>query len=226
MRKFIFLLLAITIAGCARSTKPIEENRLPITVGILYFENTSKSEKLKPLSAGLMDMFITELGRAPELKVVERKRLDKILQELKINQSSMMDQSTAQKIGRLLGAQTLYYGGYMELMGQLQLNGHLFRVETGELIASAGGRCDAGNSKEILKLVERVSQEIRSQIRRNYRALLADIYYSRGRDYEETGDIQKALSQYQKALSLQPDHSLSKEAIRRLSGYPGSPSRF
>ncbi len=217
MRKLIFLSLVFIVAGCAGSTGSLEGVQHPITVGVLYFENTSKSEKLEPLSSGLTDMFITELGRAPELKVVERKRLDNILQELKINQSAMVDQSTAQRIGRLMGAQALYYGGYMELMGQLQLNGHLFRVETGELIASAGGRCDAENSEEILKLVGKISREIRTQIRRNYKALLADIYYSRGRDYEEAGDIQNALSQYRKALSLQPDHALSKEAMRRLS---------
>lgn len=222
MKKLTFFILAILIVGCGNQTTPkIPDNneiRERITVGVLYFDNTSKSKEYEALSAGLVDMFITELDKSVELQVIERERLDKLMKELKMDGSMMVDQSTAQKIGKLLGAQALYYGGYMVMMGQLQLNAHLFRVETGELMASSGGNCeDASDLKKIREQVGEISDDVRSQIKDNYKSLLADIYYSRGRDYEKIGNSQKALSAYQKALELQSDHRLTKKAMKQLA---------
>ena len=218
MRWCLCMMLATLLVACGSAPKQLENVQQSITVGILYFENTSKTEFLNQLSAGFVDMFISELREASELRVVERERLDKIMEELKLNRSAMVDASTAQQIGQLMGAQALYYGGYMELLGQLQLNGHLFRVETGELMASAGDRCSASDGDEILKLVGKVSNEIRQQIRNSYPALLADIHYSRGRNAEEQGQAEEAMQHYQKALVAQSNHGPTREAVKRLTG--------
>ena len=215
MRQISLILVAMVLLGCGSARQ--QELYQPITVGVLYFENTSESETLEPLTAGLTDMFISELGQSTQLQVVERERLDNVLEELKLNRSAMVDPNTAQRIGKLMGAQALFYGGYMELLGQLQLNGHLFRVETAELMASAGDKCNAADGEQVLKLVGRVSKDVRKQIAADYAALLADIHFSRGRDAETGGDTQRALLEYEKALTLDSKHATSKDAIRRLT---------
>ncbi|MBC7472806.1 MAG: hypothetical protein H7263_00835, partial [Candidatus Sericytochromatia bacterium] len=70
------------------------------TVAISYFDNTSKDQELNPLSKGLADMMITDLSNVKSLKIVEREKLEKLLKEIKLDESKFIDQKTAQKLGK------------------------------------------------------------------------------------------------------------------------------
>jgi len=47
--------------------------------------------------------------------VIERKRLDEVLRELDLSQKSLIDQSTAKKVGKLLGVDALFLGSVIDL---------------------------------------------------------------------------------------------------------------
>jgi curli biogenesis system outer membrane secretion channel CsgG len=82
----------------------------------------------------------TELIRQKRLTVVERKAIEKVLSELKL-QLSGIDADSTRKLGKMLGADLLVVGTVTELPGdRLEVNLRLAGVETGEAISAASGQ--------------------------------------------------------------------------------------
>lgn len=127
MRTLCFLLLALIFALPARAS----------TVAVMYFENQGNTA-LEPLKVGLTQMLITDLQTSGQFTVVERTRLQEILDELDLGHTGKVTPATAAKVGKLLGAQYLVLGSYFEVMGTLRMDARVVRVETGEIIGSHG----------------------------------------------------------------------------------------
>jgi len=89
----------------------------------------------------ISERFTTELINRKTLKVVERKEIEKVLGELKLQNTGSIDPEFAKKMGRMLGADLLVIGGIVELPGKvLELNIRLASVESGEAVAAVTGR--------------------------------------------------------------------------------------
>jgi len=184
-------------------------------VGVTYFERHSDLEELEPYRAGLTDMFIAKLQEIPQLQVVERKRLDQIMEELALTETGVIDPETAQKIGRLMGAQALFRGSFTAIGKRMTLVGLLIRVETGAVESGGDYHCEI-NDKEIFKMVGKVSKVIARKIKAKHKQLVADSFYSKGRTAEEKNDIDNAISYYKQALQYYRNHELSQKALEQL----------
>ncbi|OGS12111.1 MAG: hypothetical protein A2234_07400 [Elusimicrobia bacterium RIFOXYA2_FULL_58_8] len=85
----------------------------------------------------------TELIRHGRLKVVERKEIEKVLGELKLQLSGQIDQDSVKRLGRMLGADLLVIGTITELPGsKLELNARLAGVESGEAYSAVSGQVE------------------------------------------------------------------------------------
>jgi ankyrin repeat protein len=83
----------------------------------------------------------SELIKLRRLKVVEREQLQKVLAELKLQSSGAVDQASAKKLGRVLGADLLVVGSLDELPGELlEVNLRLADVESGQALSAASGQ--------------------------------------------------------------------------------------
>jgi TolB-like protein len=217
MRKIsLVIVLCVCIGACAPKPDYITSEK--ITVGVLYFERNSVVEELEPYRAALADMFITELQKIPQLQVVLRSRLDAIMSELELSELGVIDPETAQKIGRLMGAQTIYQGSFTYIPPydkRIRLDGHLVRVETGEVEAAGEDTCKI-DDKDIIRMVNRQSKIIAAKIKANHRELVADGFYSKGRTAEDENDKDSAIRYYQRALEYYPKHELSRKRLERL----------
>jgi len=202
----------------------------PKTIAVLYFDNNSvtKREELEPLRKGLADMFITELSKISALKPVERARLEKILQEMKLAQAGLLDANTAQQVGKLLGAQTLLLGGFVHMFGgKMRLDARLVEVETGVTLKSEEmtGKVDQlfemvqGLSKKIAKDLEvKITQEDERRLGASRaQSFDAMVYYARGLEYQDAKRSDEALAMYRKALELSPQFDLAKKRIEELT---------
>lgn len=136
----------------------------PKTIAVLYFENNSvvDKEKLDPLKKGLADMMITEMTKIKGMKVVERQRIQSILEELNLNETDMVDRSTTQKMGKLLGAQVMLFGGFSNLFNdKLRIDVRIVRTETGETLKAEE---ETGELDEFLtmlqSLVKKIAQDL------------------------------------------------------------------
>lgn len=83
----------------------------------------------------------TELIKLKRLTVVERKEIQKMLGELKLQSAGAIDHDSAKKLGKMLGADLLVVGTMAELPGgMLELNVRLAGVESGTAISAVSGQ--------------------------------------------------------------------------------------
>jgi TolB-like protein len=68
-------------------------------------------------------------------RVVERPEIEKVLSEMRLNNSGT-DVAGAQRVGHLLGAAYLMFGSSQTLQNQIRINARLIRTETGEIVAA------------------------------------------------------------------------------------------
>ena len=108
---------------------------LPLTLWMMDFEtrgNSLQEGKEQIIASGIMDQLI-EKSRA---QVVERTLLDKLMEELKLSTTKLIDRSTALSLGRIMAAR-LILSGQVHLSGpQTQIAIRLIETETGQVRAA------------------------------------------------------------------------------------------
>ncbi len=106
------------------------------TIAISYFDNSSGDAKYNALSKGIADMLITDLSKVKGVNIVEREKLEKLIQEIKLGQSKYFDPATAQKLGKGLGAQNILTGSFYLLDNIIRIDARLIDVQTGAIISA------------------------------------------------------------------------------------------
>jgi tetratricopeptide (TPR) repeat protein len=108
---FIILLM---LSGCATKIKvnmlqpaPYHEASLTKTIAVLPFSGREGKEFTAEIEGVLTGIGI---DNKPYFTLVDRASIDKTINEMQLSQSGMVDQKTAAKIGKLIGAQGIYTG--------------------------------------------------------------------------------------------------------------------
>ncbi len=188
------------------------------TLAILPFENRSIADRkeLDPLREGLADMLITDLSKVVNLKIVERERLQSLLKEMGLAQSGVVDETTAAKVGRIEGAQSILFGSFLKLdKKHMRIDARIIKTETAQLIKADKVE---GNPKKLLKMISELALKVAQHLnvsvsalerkkigevgKRSWEALLL---YSKGLELEDQGEYKKAYKVFQKALKMDPD---------------------
>lgn len=121
----------LTDASSALSLK----NRIRIAV----FDFTStKTAAETPSSFGsyFAEHLISSLSANQKFKVFERKRLDAVTKELALNQTGLIDEASAKKIGELAPIDYLLTGTFTKLRNDVEVNGRILDVVTGEITST------------------------------------------------------------------------------------------
>ncbi|MFK7926922.1 MAG: CsgG/HfaB family protein [Myxococcota bacterium] len=103
-------------------------------LAVLDFTVASSDPSHVPLGQGLRSMLSTDLSRAPDVVVVERERLEAVLDELKLQDSKAVDAGTAVEVGRLLGATHLIDGSVTVSGERMRLDVRLVDIERGNVV--------------------------------------------------------------------------------------------
>ena len=93
--------------------KALEAEPVPGTVAVLYFVNQTGNSELDPLGKGLTLMLITDLMSVNGLQVVERVRLQALVEELDLGVSGLVAPGTEPRVGRLLGVSNVISGNIL-----------------------------------------------------------------------------------------------------------------
>jgi len=152
LRIFIlkFLIPAIVLlmaAGCA--TVPDE---YPRTIAVWDLENLSLDSGGRPDLGEMLSAEINQtVGQTGNVLVVERQKLLMILEELRLGSSSLAEESTRLKVGRMLGAREMIFGDYMVIGPTMRIDLRRVDVETGRVLKTAKQTADAGDLNGWLK---------------------------------------------------------------------------
>lgn len=151
MKRLLCLLPALVMAlNCASAVKPYpSEKRYLIAVMNFHLKTPSDvhNEKLEALNREKMTGMLLESGR---VRIAEREKIDKILQEQKLGQTGLIDENTASRIGKLAGVDAVLFGDITPLktgnvkqsevrkaVVEMTITGKLVNTTTGEIIATA-----------------------------------------------------------------------------------------
>lgn len=196
------------------SSEPADQNSL----AVLYFQNLGGKKELDPLQKGLAEMLITDLSQVKDLKIVERVKLQKLLDEMNLSSSKAFDQSTAPRIGRLIKANRLVKGSFVDL------NESHIRVDAGFISTNDGSyqqmnevEGDLENyfslQKELaFNILNDMGVQISDEEREAIQVIPTESYlafaaYSKGLDLEDKGMMSEAAEQYKEAVNLDPSFS-------------------
>ena len=75
------------------------------TVVILYFHNLTGRKELNSLEKGMTLMLLTDLSQVPGLQLVERIRMQALVEELKLGSSGLVERKSAPRVGKLVGVE-------------------------------------------------------------------------------------------------------------------------
>jgi len=213
-----------------------EARMSPQAVAVFPLRYLGEDQKFAPLGKGLSEMLITDLGKVSQLKLLERIRLQTLLDEMALAKSDFFDQSTAPRFGKLLGAGRIIAGTY-NVTGKDQLQTDLLSwdVINRNFPAAATESAVLQNIFRLEKALVftiiaglgiELTPEEREKIQfiptQNLQAFLA---YSRGLEKEDAGDFKAAAGFYQQALKRDPNFGAAvtkAEVAEGLSASGGS----
>jgi hypothetical protein len=72
----------------------------------------------------------TLLSQHPQCRLIERRRLDMVLSELKFSMSELVDPTKARKLGAMLGVQGLVVGSVSDLGGTVDVDARIIDIQT------------------------------------------------------------------------------------------------
>lgn len=154
-RKRIQLLALVVIAFAMLTSAPT----LALTLAVTCFANQSGSPAWQPFATGLADMLITELATTDEVMVVERARLQVLLDEIKLGSGGYVDPRTAQTLGRGLGATHVLVGSFAVRGGALRIDARAIEVATGIVGVAAAS---AGPAEDAFAIVDSLAEKLRA----------------------------------------------------------------
>lgn len=190
------------------------------TVMVLYFDNDTGDPAFDPLGKGLADMMVTDLTALPGVQIVEREKLQALLDELKLQRSKYFDPATAQKIGRGIGAELAVTGSLVAAAPDLRIDVRVVRIRTGEVVKAdkVVGKKDAFFALE-QELVTRLAGGLDAALGRKSAAVKSQggvdnvataIEYGKALDLRDQGDLAAAAQHMESAMKVAPGWKLAR----------------
>jgi TolB-like protein len=127
-------------------------------IAVLDFALKGAGFETEDMGAIVAEWFITAFVEEGRFDVVERGLLRKILDEQKLGMSGVVDETTATKIGKLLGVKIIISGSVLKLQNVLEINARIIDVETASIIAAENVKSSA--AVHLQDLVVRMSAKI------------------------------------------------------------------
>jgi len=190
----------------------------PNTVAVMQFRYTGSDSAMRPLERGLAAVVVTDLSRVHELKVVERARLQALLDELRLAESGRVDPATGARSGRLLKAAAVVQGQFgTDPTSRFRFDATVVRAADAEVTATASSADQLQalfdiEKTVVLQLLAKLGITLTPAERvaiseRPTRDLQAFLLYSRGLEDADRGDFASAAASFSAAAQRDPGFS-------------------
>ena len=189
------------------------------SVAVMYFKNNTGNENFNFWSSALSDSIITDLSQSKFIRVLNSSDLYSILKShslLEAKSYAAEDLKNVAIEGRVNHV----------LQGGLSKAGEIFRIEytlhemnTGQTLSSA--RVEGKGEESIFSMVDELTKKIKASLELSEKQIASDLdedvgkittnspeayrHFSKGRESYFKGDREKAIEQYKKAISIDPE---------------------
>ncbi len=103
-----------------------------VRLGVLEFENITGDTTFKWVSRGIQESLSSKLASLPNVVVIERGQINKILEEQRLQISGFVDTNTAVEVGKVIGIKKAVTGSYQVSSSAILINARVVDVETAE----------------------------------------------------------------------------------------------
>ena len=207
---------ALSQEAALASTPPVEN-----TVAVFPFRYRGANEELRPLERGLSHLILTDLSKVSRLRLLERERVQVLLDEMRLTDSNRVEPSSGARSGRMLRAARVVQGSLQDQAQRLRLDANVVDA-TSSTVTATGAATDRlqqlfeVEKQVVLQLLERMGinlspAERRAISERPTADLQAFLAFSRGLEAEDRGDFQEAANQFNAALQRDPNFRSARD---------------
>jgi len=211
-------------AALARESTLSKTPPPPNTVAVMPFRYTGSDSTYQPLSRGLAALVVTDLSRVHSLRLLERERVQALLDEMKMSESGRVDPATGARSGHLIGASQVVQGQFDVQPNQVRVNATVVRT-------SDAGVAATGTGSDRLQALFDVEKQVVFQLlgkmgitltpgeqtaisERPTRDLEAFLLYSRGLAAQDQGNFNAANQAFSAAAARDPGFSAAGAAAQ------------
>ncbi len=148
MKKFINTFILIMMAVCSAYAEDIVDSFSSMAKRVIDIENIEAMPRFafvtlasdfeeQEINEYLTDALMESVYSTGKIKIVERSKLDKIISELELQNSGIIDDATAKQVGKLAGVDYIVYGNATDVENTFYIKVKVTDVQTGELCAIA-----------------------------------------------------------------------------------------
>jgi tetratricopeptide (TPR) repeat protein len=186
------------------------------TVAVMPFTFTGADTSLKPIERGFADLVTTDLSRASSLKVLERARLQALLDEIQLQQNAGIQAGTGVRAGKILQAGRIVGGSIAQLgPNQLRTTPTVTNVQTSAVQGNPAPQ--QSTLDQLFDMEKRLVLDVFTALnvtlttaernaieQRPTRSMAAFLAYSRGLELEDQGRYDEASRLFDNALRIDP----------------------
>ena len=187
----------------------------PRTIAVLPLRFSGSDTTLKVLERGFADLLITDLARSSQLTLVERSRIQALIDEIKLHQTGSTDAATNVRAGKLVRAGRVVQGAILQVDStNLRVDAAVVDVTTSQV---QGATQAADQLEQLFSLEKKIALDLFTQLgvtltvaertlieQRPTRSLQAFLAYSRGLTAEDEGRYDDASRYFDQAVRLDP----------------------
>ncbi len=168
MHKFFLCMTLALLIACSASTIKAQDVVYPTAI----FPFQERGADVKGLGAQVSDLLFASLVVDPNMYLVDREDMAKILQEQELSVSGLVNPTEAVQVGQLTGAKLILTGSVIQAGDKLVLVAKIIGTETSRVAgASIKGQVD----QDIDELAETLAAEIVKEIGNNSEQLVPKV---------------------------------------------------
>ena len=187
----------------------------PRVVAVLPLRFSGPDTSLRALERGLADLLTTDLARSSQLTLVERSRMQALIDEIELQKGGATDAATNVRAGKIIRAGRLVSGSINQVdAANLRVDAAVIDVPTSQIRGSAQS---ADLLEQIFNIEKKIALDLFTQLgvtltvaernaveQRPTRSLAAFMAYSRGLRAEDEGRYDDAGRFFNEATRLDP----------------------
>ena len=195
----------------------------PNSIAVFPFRYTGTNPDVEPLSRGLTHLMITDLAKVSQFTLLERERVQALVDELRLAEANRVDAATGARSGRMLRAARVVQGSVGEQPGttNLRLDAAIVDATSASVVATGSANDQLAQlfalQKSVLfRLVDQLGitltpAERRAISERPTADLQAFLSFSKGLEAEDRGDYQAAAGHFGAALARDPNFRAARD---------------
>jgi tetratricopeptide (TPR) repeat protein len=205
-----------------------------LRVVVLPFQNLTGKSEDQWLGESFAESLTMGLLKVEALQVIERSQIGQILREQQFGQTGMVDEGSAPRLGKLLGAEVVILGSYQKVGEQIQANVRFVHLETGQVNKKWATQVE-GELNQLFGLQKQLARELIAQMQipttatdvKNVEAVFnetksteAHRFYVEGLGKLRRGNNPKAIIRdFKAALNEDPNYALAYAGLAEVHAH-------